>query len=222
MTALLRYQTALLLRSQRWLPPVLLYGIFLAAGAQGGDPVLDSLGVAAAALLPVTAWLVRICATQEPPAARHCTAAATSPARVHLSCLGAASGCAAVLAVAGTAVITAMSDATSTDHQIAVPRLPAATAGLLAALVCALVGAALGALLTWPVLRSTGWSVTATALASLLALVASGSPAHSAVYGLVTGSQTGTVHLPLLSLTASAAIVAAATAVVCRLASRHG
>ncbi|WP_329124345.1 ABC transporter [Streptomyces sp. NBC_01465] len=222
MTALLRYQTELLLRSQRWLPPVLLYGIFLAVGAQGGDPVLDSLGVAAAALLPVTAWLVRICATQEPPAARHCAAAATSPARVHLSCLGAASVCAAVLAVAGTAVITAMSDPSSTDHQTAVPRLSAAAAGLLAALVCALVGAAVGALCTWPVLRSTGWSVTATALAALLVLVTTGSPAHTAVYGLVSGSRTGTVHIPLLPLAASAAIAAAAAAVVCRLTSRRG
>ncbi|MEV0094617.1 ABC transporter [Streptomyces sp. NPDC050738] len=222
MTALLRYQSALLLRSQRWLPPVLLYGIFLAVGAQGGDPVLDSLGVAAAALLPVTAWLVRICATQEPPAARHCAAAATSPARVHLACLGAASGWAAVLAVAGTVVVAAMSDATSTDHQRAVPMLPAASAGLLAALVCALVGAAVGALCTWPVLRSTGWSVTATALAALLVLVTTGSPAHSAVYGLVSGSRTGTVQLPLLSLAASAAIAAAVAALVCRLTSRRG
>ncbi|MDG4861904.1 ABC transporter, partial [Streptomyces sp. T-3] len=76
MNALLQYQAGLLLRSQRWLPPVLLYGIFIAVGAQAGDPILDSLGYAAAALLPVTAWLVRLCATQEPPAARHCAAAA--------------------------------------------------------------------------------------------------------------------------------------------------
>ncbi len=40
MTALLRYQTALLLRSQRWLPPFLLYAVFLAVGVQGGQPVL--------------------------------------------------------------------------------------------------------------------------------------------------------------------------------------
>ncbi|MES4833786.1 ABC transporter, partial [Streptomyces anthocyanicus] len=48
MTALLRYQTALLLRSQRWLPPVVLYAAALGIGVQGGQPVLDSLGWAAA------------------------------------------------------------------------------------------------------------------------------------------------------------------------------
>ncbi|OSC46386.1 ABC transporter, partial [Streptomyces sp. 4F] len=48
MTALFRYQAALLLRSQRWLPPVVLYAAVLAVGVQGGQPVLDSLGWTAA------------------------------------------------------------------------------------------------------------------------------------------------------------------------------
>ncbi|MYX58889.1 ABC transporter, partial [Streptomyces sp. SID8382] len=60
MTALLRYQAALLVRSHRWLPPLLLYGAFLGIGVQTGQPILDSLGYAAAALLPVAAWLVRV------------------------------------------------------------------------------------------------------------------------------------------------------------------
>ncbi|CAM5477686.1 hypothetical protein SALBM135S_01217 [Streptomyces alboniger] len=47
---------------------------------QSGQPVLDSLAYAAAALLPVAAWLVRICAGNEPVAARACTAAGR-PAR---------------------------------------------------------------------------------------------------------------------------------------------
>ncbi|NED90862.1 ABC transporter, partial [Streptomyces sp. SID11233] len=66
MTALVRYQAALLLRSQHWLAPVLLYLAFLGVGIRPGQPVLDSLGYAAAGLLPVTAWLVRICVGQEP------------------------------------------------------------------------------------------------------------------------------------------------------------
>lgn len=70
MTALLRYQAALLVRAQRWLPPFILYAAFLAVGVRSGQPVLDSLGYAAAALLPVAAWLTRICAEGEPPAAR--------------------------------------------------------------------------------------------------------------------------------------------------------
>ncbi|GAA3876747.1 hypothetical protein GCM10023084_32130 [Streptomyces lacrimifluminis] len=38
-------------------------------GVQGGQPVLVSLGYAAAAVLPVAAWLVRICVGTEPPPA---------------------------------------------------------------------------------------------------------------------------------------------------------
>ncbi|MYS12298.1 ABC transporter, partial [Streptomyces sp. SID6041] len=76
MTALLRYQTGLLLRSQRWLAPLLLYAAVLGVGVQAGEPVLGALGLAAGALLPVTAWSVRVCVTQEPPAARNVVAAA--------------------------------------------------------------------------------------------------------------------------------------------------
>lgn len=80
MTALLRYQTGLLLRSQRWLAPLLLYAAFLGVGVNVGEPVLGALGLTSAALLPVTAWSVRICATQEPAAARNVVAAAAAGA----------------------------------------------------------------------------------------------------------------------------------------------
>lgn len=55
MIALLRYQAALLARSQRWLPPFILYVAFMGIGVQAGQPILDSFGFAAAAVLPVAA-----------------------------------------------------------------------------------------------------------------------------------------------------------------------
>lgn len=222
MTALFRYHTAMLLRSQRWLPPVLLYGIFLAVGVQGGEPVLDSLGVAAAALLPVTAWLVRICVTQEPDAARAVTAAAAGMPRAHLAALLAATACAGALGVAGTVVVTAVSDPKSADHLVDVAPLPAGAAGLLAALVCALTGATVGALFSRPLLRARGWSLAAVALFTLLALVTTGSPAKAAVSGLVTGSRTGVIHPPGLPLAAAVLVAAVAAAVVCVLGVRRG
>ena len=130
MIALLRYQAALLLRSQRWLPPVILYAAVLGIGVQTGQPVLDSLGYAAAAVLPVAAWLVRICATNEPPAARSCVSAAAGPARAHLACLLVAFGAAALLGVVATVVVTVVSDPASTDHRTPVPVVPAGGAGL--------------------------------------------------------------------------------------------
>ncbi|MCX5340027.1 ABC transporter [Streptomyces atratus] len=222
MTALLRYQTALLIRSQRWLAPVLLYAAFLGIGVQSGQPVLDSLGYAAAGLLPVTAWLVQLCVNQEPPAARTVTAAVAGSPRVHLASLLAALGCAGLLGAAATLIVLLISKPASADNAVRVPLLPAGLAGLLAAVCCVLLGAAVGALCTRPLLHRRGWSVATTVLAALLALVTSGSPANHAVTGLVTGSRTGTVHVPLLPLVAAAALAVAVAALACKLTSLRG
>ncbi|MEE1756538.1 ABC transporter [Streptomyces sp. SP18CS02] len=217
MTALLRYQTALLLRSQRWLPPVLLYAAYLGIGLRPGEPVLGALGYAAAALLPLAAWLVRICLVQEPPAARSVTAAAAGRERAHLAAILAGTGCAALLGTVTTLVVTSLCAPVGADRSAAVPVPAAALAGLLAAAVCVLSGAAVGALCTRPLLPGRGWSVAATTTAVLLALVAPGSPARAAMTALVTGNITGTVHLPWLSAAAAAPIAAAAIALACRL-----
>ncbi|WP_253916828.1 ABC transporter [Streptomyces sp. MNP-20] len=219
--ALLRYQTALLLRSQRWLAPVVLYAVFLAVGVQGGQPVLDSLAYAAAALLPVTAWLARICVTNEPPAARGCTAAAAGPGRAHLAALLTAFLAASVLGAAAAAAVAVISDAASTDHQTAVARGPAAAAGLLAMLVSALLGTAVGALTSRPLLRSPGRSVPALLLAALLALVTTGSPAKAVLTDLTRGSRDGTVPLPVGALAAALATAAAAVALACGACARR-
>ncbi|MFG1667037.1 ABC transporter [Streptomyces sp. Y7] len=221
MTALFGYQAALLVRSQRWLPPFILYVAFLGIGVQGGQPILDSLGYAAAALLPVAAWLVRICVTNEPPAARSCVAAAVGPGRAHLAAVLVALTTAVALGAAATLAVTLISNPVTADLQTRLPRLPAGAAGLLAALACALLGTAVGALTTWPVLRSTGRAVPAMLLAALLSVVVTGSPAQAAVSGLVTGSRSGTVPMPVLPLAAAVLITAAATAAACALTSRR-
>jgi hypothetical protein len=71
------------------------------------------------------------------------------------------------------------------------------------------------------VLRRRGWPIPVTALAALIVLVASGSPANAAVKGLVSGSVSGHVTLPLLPLTLSALAATAAIAITCRLSSRR-
>ncbi|MFF9915259.1 ABC transporter [Streptomyces sp. NPDC013457] len=210
MTALLRYRTDLLIRSQRWLAPVLLYAVFLGVGVQAGEPVLGALGYTAAALLPVTAWLVRICLGQEPSAARHVVAAAAGRERAHLASVLAAVACAALLGFVAVLGVTAVSDLRRVDP------VRAGTAGLLATTVCVLTGAAVGALTTRPLVRSRGWSLTALVLGSLLALVTPGSPARHAVTALVTGSRTATVPLPWPALAAALALAAAAAAVSTR------
>ncbi|MEU1215220.1 ATP-binding cassette domain-containing protein [Streptomyces sp. NPDC005790] len=217
-SALMRCQAALLGRSQRWLAPLLLYAAVLGVGVQAGQPLLDSLGYAAAALLPVAAWLLRLCVTQEPPAARAVTAAAVGPSRAHCASLITGLGCALVLGAAGTGTVLLISEPVSTDHTVTVPLLSAALAGLLAAGCSALLGAAVGALCARPVLHRHGWSLGATVLGSLLALVTDGSPAKAAVTGLVSGSLTGTVRLPLLPVAAALAVAVAVAALTSRIA----
>ncbi|KOG85441.1 ABC transporter, partial [Streptomyces varsoviensis] len=134
MTALFRYQAALLVRSRRLLPPLIVYALFMGIGVQAGQPILDSFAWAGGALLFVAAWLVRVCVTNEPPAARHVAAAATSPARVHLASVLTALTCSAVLGAIGTAFVALITDPRSSDRQVHVPVGAATLAGLVTAL----------------------------------------------------------------------------------------
>ncbi|MGW2327855.1 ABC transporter [Streptomyces sp. NPDC001700] len=221
MTALLRYQVALLARSHRWLPPLILYAAFMGIGVQAGQPVLDSFGYAAAGVLPVAAWLVRVCVTNEPAAARACAAAARGPGRVHLAGVLTGLGAAVVLGVAGTSYVALVGDPRSADGRVDVPLAAATVAGLLAALACALLGTAVGALCNRPLLRRPGWAILSTALAALLVSVIGASPANAAVSGLVNGSRSGTVSMPLLPLAVTAVLAAGATAIACVVSSRR-
>ncbi|MEV6307013.1 ATP-binding cassette domain-containing protein [Streptomyces sp. NPDC051840] len=220
--ALRRYQTALLARSQRWLAPVLLYAAALGIGVRAGQPVLDSLGYASAVLLPVAAWIVRICATQEPSAARAVSAAAVGPRRAHLAALVAGLACALALGCAGAAFVLLISDPADTGGAVAVPLLPAALAGLGAITCCALLGAAVGALCTRPLVHRSGWSLAAAALGSLSVLVAGVSPANAAVSALVSGSATGTVPSTSLPAAAALAVAAGAAALTSRTSALRG
>jgi hypothetical protein len=211
-SALLRYQAALLLRTYRWLPPLILYVVLLGVGLSAGQPVLDSLGVGAAALLPAAVWLARGCLTAEPPAARACVAAATGPGRVQLAAATVALAATALLGAAGAAVVTALGDRHTNDGRHLVALGPALLDGLLTALVCALLGTAIGVLAAPPMLRRPGWASIAGAAGALLVLVTTGSPANAAVRGLVGGSNTGHVSLPLWQLAASALAWSAVTA----------
>ncbi|MGW6392872.1 ABC transporter [Streptomyces sp. NPDC055103] len=214
MTALLRYQSALLLRSQRWLAPLLLYAAFLAVGVRAGEPVLGALGFAAAGLLPVTAWCVRICLTQEPSAARNVVAAAAGRSRVHLAALLTGTALPGLLGVVAVLGLTAI------GNRRGVGPLAAAGAGLLATAACVLTGAAVGALAARPFLKGTGWSVTALVTGSLLALVTTGSPAKHALTALVTGSRTATAQLPWLACAGAMLLAAATAALACRATAR--
>ncbi|MBO8191441.1 ABC transporter [Streptomyces oryzae] len=219
--ALTRYQLALLVRSQRWLAPLLLYAGLLAVGVRAGQPVLDSLGIVAAALLPTAAWLVRSCVTAEPQAARHCAAAAAGAWRAHLAGVAAGGVAALLFGCAALGVTAGVSAPRSTDGSAAVPLLPALGAGLCGVLACALMGAAVGALGNRPLIRSRGYAVAATLLGSVAALALGASPANAAVTGLVSGSARGEVQLPWAALLGAVAVAALAATAACAVAARR-
>ncbi|MFE9138595.1 ABC transporter [Streptomyces sp. NPDC007355] len=214
MTALLRYQTGLLLRSQRWLAPFLLYAAFVGVGVDPGEPVLGALGFAAAALLPVTAWSVRICLTQEPPAARSVVAAAAGRDRAHLAALLTGTVLPALVGAVAVLAVTALC------NRRGVTALAATTTGLLATLACALTGAAVGALSSRPFVPAAGWSLAALVLGSLLALVTTGSPAKHAMTALISASRTATADPPWPACAGAVLLAAAAAALACRATAR--
>ncbi|GAA0312476.1 hypothetical protein GCM10010302_59180 [Streptomyces polychromogenes] len=218
MTALLRYQGALLLRSQGWLAPFAVYAVFMGIGIRPGDRTLDSLGYAAAGLVPLTAWLVRVCVTAEPPAARACTAAAAGPARVHAAALLTGLGGALVTGLLAVAYTLLVGD--PAGHAPAVVAL----AGVAAVAVCALTGAALGAVCGPPLVAGRGLAVLGAGLGTLLAWVAPFSPARVAVSALVGAARAGAGE-PAFPAGASAGallLAGVAGAVVSLAAARRG
>ncbi|MET8815666.1 hypothetical protein ABZW47_27160 [Streptomyces sp. NPDC004549] len=201
MKALLRYQTALLLRSQRWLPPVLLYLGLLAISLDSQSTLGSQLGWNAAALVPALAWLTRALPAAEPPAARACLAAAAGPRRPQYAAL-------AVTFVVGLLLVLLASGAALLS--CTVPRGMAGVTvlgdGLAVGLVCLLAGSALGAVCVPSLVRTTAGAAGALIIGSVLLLVFSGSPANAAVRAAYSSGS----HFPALPL-----LIALPLAVAC-------
>jgi hypothetical protein len=193
--ALLRYQAAILVRSNRWIFPLIAYGVLILTGTAAGRPagpqwlsLADGLDWSAAMLIPVVAFLTRSMLTAEPDAARTCVAAATSPVRAQLAALLVALGGGVVLAVAGTCFAVLGNPAVA-GHAggflgnvgAAVTHPETLTAGLAMTAVCLLVGSAVGALCNPPLLRHPAAAMLATLAAAIFALASEVSPAGAAL-----------------------------------------
>ena len=230
MTALLRYQAAILLRSNRWLFPLIAYGVLVLTGAVGGKPagppwlsLADGLDWSAAMLIPVVAFLTRSMLTAEPDASRACVAAATGPVRAQLAALVVALGGGVVLAVAGICFEVLGNPAVDGrpggifgNVTAAVTHPETLLAGLAMTAVCLLVGSAVGALCNPPLLRQPAAAVLATLAAAIFALASDVSPAGAALRHASSGQSP---HWPgaadalaaacLLIVTWSASVLAA-------------
>jgi hypothetical protein len=187
--ALLRYQAAILLRSYRWIFPLVSYALLIAAGAGGSTSLAETLDWSGAMLVPVVAFLTRALLTAEPDAARACVAAAAGTLRAQLATLLVPLGAGAVLGLAAAVFGIATAETASRVPQGGLPAKVAAAAhhpgivagGLLIALVCLLVGSAVGALCNPPLLRHRAAAMVSTLAAIVAALAFGVSPANAAI-----------------------------------------
>jgi hypothetical protein len=193
--ALLRYETAILLRSHRWVFPLIAYGALILTGATGGTAVgppwlslADGLDWSAAMLIPVLAFLSRSMLTAEPDASRACVSAATGPVRTQLAALLAALGGGVVLGIAGACFevllnpsVTGRSGGLGGNVGAAIAHPVTLAAGLAMTAVCLLVGSAVGALCNPPLLRHPATAMLATLAAAIVALASDVSPAGAAL-----------------------------------------
>jgi hypothetical protein len=196
--ALVRYQAAILLRSHRWIFPLIAYVLLIAVGAAGSTSLAETLDWSGAMLVPVVAFLTRGMLTAEPDAARACVSAAAGPARAQLASLIVPLGAGAALGIAATVFDVLTAEAAS---RTPVPGLPGKVtaaaghpgivlAGLFIALVCLLVGSAVGALCNPPLLRHPAAAMLSTLAVTIVALAAGVSPANAAI-GHATASAAG-------------------------------
>jgi hypothetical protein len=191
MTALIRYQLSLLLRSHRWIPAAVVYvvGVVGLGGVGGaatgnGSALAQGLSWSALMLVPVVAWLSRSVLTAEPPAARAVVAAAVGPRRAQLAALGAALSFAAVFGLVGVGwevINCGVIRSKLTNSVLLGPTAREIAAGLGTALICLLVGSAIGAVCNPPVVRLPAASMLTSTAAVVLALIWSVSPANAAV-----------------------------------------
>jgi hypothetical protein len=229
--ALLRYETAILLRSHRWVFPLIAYGALILTAAAGGHPtgpawlsLADGLDWSAAMLIPVLAFLTRSMLTAEPDASRACVSAATSPVRAQLATLLVALGGGVLLGVVGACFEVLLNPSVSGHSGGLLGNVGAAiehpvtlAAGLAMTAVCLLVGSAVGALCNPPLLRRPATAMLATLAAAIFGLASDFSPAGAA---LRHASNTFSPHWPgavqvlgaacLLTVTWTASVLVAA------------
>jgi hypothetical protein len=214
MIAVARYQIALLLRSYRWIPPFVLYGLAVVGLGGGSPPLADGLRWSALMLVPAVAWLTRAMLTAEPAAARACVAAAAGPRLTQLAALAAAlvTGAGYALVGVGYELITNARPVHAGGGLNVAAAFSALGGGLLATLICLLVGSAVGTFCNPPLIRRPAAAMLSTTGSVVLALAWNVSPANAAAR---TTSSPGHVSawLPGLPVIAAVALLTVAWAV---------
>lgn len=179
MTALVRYLLADVLRTQRWLPPLLLFAAVLGMlNAADAGPPLPAYAGTCVLVYPVSVWLTMVIATAEDPVRRTITVVAAGGwARAQ-----AAVAVLSVLGASGLALVAAVVPVVTQSRPYP---LGTVLEGFAALSVCALVGVGVGVLCSRPVITQVGWSVlAATALVVLVFLFGRTPPVGNVLWSL--------------------------------------
>lgn len=174
MRALVGYQVATVVRSQRWVGPFVTYLALLGfVYASGAGPAVGAFGVTGYGLFVVTAWLTSATLGAEDEVARQVTAtAAGSQVRVQAATLSAAllGGLLLALAAVGWAAVA------NAAHTSGAATL---VGGLGLHVLFAAVGTAVGALLGRPLVKAPGQAALGIIAVAMLALIVPGSPVRA-------------------------------------------
>jgi hypothetical protein len=189
--AIVRYYVALFARSQRWLPPVLLYAGALAIQAGGGDYTADSFGYSSALLLPTVGWSTRALLTSEPEQARDITASVHGPAAARIGALSAAACFGLMFAAVGAvvAIVSGRGSATAGSWAATAGTAQTVACGAAVEILCVGLGTAAGAVGAPPVITPNGWSILVTAFVALGFGFAPFSPANQSIRALIGTSK---------------------------------
>ena len=164
MIALVRYTGSDLLRSQRWVAPLLCFlGAEAIIDANTGS-VLPTYALSATILLFIATWLTIVITNHEDPVQHEVTiVTAGSRAKVRLAKL-----LTAYLACAGLGLIGLIGPPLASSGGVTLGDLGA---GAAAHLVTGLAGVALGALCSRPIVRQTAWALLIAVLIDLTDVV---------------------------------------------------
>jgi hypothetical protein len=202
--ALVHYLAADVLRSQRWVAPLLAFLAGVAVFNVAGGPLLTTYADTATVLLPVSVWLTVVVANSEDPVQAAITAVTVGgDLRLRLAKLLAAwAGCAVVTVVAVLWPLMAGSySGRATGSDVA--------AGMAAHLLVALFGVGIGALGMRAVLGRAGYTVlAATSLCLADLLVPHAPPARRILEIFDDGAVGGLVPVALATAALSAGLIA--------------
>lgn len=210
--ALLRYLGADVLRSQRWVAPLLAYLGGVAIFNVAGGPLLTTYADTATVMLPVSVWLTVVVANSEDPVQAAVTAVTVGGGgRLRLGKLltaWAACGLLTAVAVMWPLVVRSYAGpATAGD----------VAAGVAAHLLVALFGAGVGSLGMRDVLPRTGWTVLVAASLCLADVLLPHAPPTRRILELFDdGDVGGLVPVALATAGLSAALVTLSLAVARR------